>query len=118
MNYKERKEFRSSKKWKAFKAKCRLHSSKDYITNEPLMRGWNLHHLDLKYETYTVLEIDRFMCLNTKTHELIHELFKLYKKDKKVIDRIRETLEKMSELTNQKSDVALDLLLANNNKIK
>ena len=39
------------------------------------------------------------MPLNPKTHELIHELYKLYKKDPKVLDRIKETLQKMKELT-------------------
>ncbi len=107
MNYKERSEFRKSDKWHKFKAKCRLHTSKDYITKEPLCRMWNLHHLDLNTKRYDNLDMHRFMPLNPKTHETIHELFKWYKKDPKVLDRIKETLEKMWEYTNepvQKSD--------------
>lgn len=99
MNYQERKEFRRSHTWKEFKHKCRLHTSRDYITKQPLVATWNLHHLDLNVSRYDVLEMDRFMLLNPKTHELIHELYKLYKRDPKVLDRIKETLQKMKELT-------------------
>ena len=43
--------------------------------------------------------MNRFMPLNPKTHEIIHELFKWYKKDHKVIDRIKKTLDLMEEYT-------------------
>ena len=103
MTYEDRKKFRKSKIWKEFKAKCRLHTFKDYITKEPLNKDWNLHHLDLNVLRYdNVSDMKRFMPLNSKTHEVIHELYKWYKKDHKVLDRIKETLEKMEELTNEK----------------
>ena len=41
----------------------------------------------------------RFMPLNPKTHEIIHGLFKWYKKDHKVLDRIKKTLDLMEEYT-------------------
>lgn len=104
MNYQARKEFRRTPAWKAFKHKCRLHTSKDYITKQPLVAQWNLHHLDLNTARYDNLDMNRFMPLNPKTHELIHELYKLYKRDHKVLDRIKETLEKMEAFTNETSD--------------
>lgn len=101
MNAYQRSEFRKSRKWKAFKHECRLLVTKDYITKEPLVKDWNLHHLDLNVGRYDQLDPARFMPLNPKTHELIHDLFKLYKKDRHVIERIAETLEKMWQMTNE-----------------
>lgn len=100
MNYKERQAFRKTDAWRKWKAKCRLHTTKDFITKEPLCRNWNLHHLDLNVQRYDHIDdMNRFMPLNPKTHELIHELFKWYKKDHKVIDRIKKTLDLMEEYT-------------------
>lgn len=102
MNYKERNDFRKTNAWRKWKAKCRLHTTKDFITKEPLCRNWNLHHLDLNVQRYDHIDdMNRFMPLNPKTHELIHELFKWYKKDHKVIDRIKKTLDLMEEYTNE-----------------
>lgn len=100
MNYKQRSEFRKTSAWYKWKAKCRLHTSKDFITKEPLCRNWNLHHLDLNIQRYdNITDMNRFMPLNPKTHEVIHEIFKWYKKDHKVLDRIKQTLDKMEEYT-------------------
>lgn len=41
------------------------------------------------------------MPLNPKTHEVIHEVFKWYKKDHKVLDRIKKTLDLMEEYTSE-----------------
>lgn len=100
MTYKQRSDFRKTNAWHKWKAKCRLHTSKDYITKEPLCRNWNLHHLDLNVQRYdNITDMNRFMPLNPKTHEIIHELFKWYKKDHKVLDRIKKTLDLMEEYT-------------------
>ncbi|MBP5594541.1 MAG: hypothetical protein J6Y02_04100 [Pseudobutyrivibrio sp.] len=100
MDYKQRAAFRKTDEWKKFKHKCRLHTSVDFITKKPLERDWNLHHLDLNIQRYDNLDMKRFMPLNKKTHEVIHELFKWYKKDHKVLDRIKKTLDLMEEYTN------------------
>lgn len=100
MTYKERQAFRKTDAWHKWKAKCRLHTSKDFITKEPLCRNWNLHHLDLNIQRYdNITDMNRFMPLNPNTHEIIHELFKWYKKDHKVLDRIKKTLDLMEEYT-------------------
>ena len=102
MNYKERQAFRKTDAWHRWKAKCRLHTSKDFITKEPLCRNWNLHHLDLNVQRYdNITDMKRFMPLNPKTHEVIHEIFKWYKKDHKVLDRIKNTLDLMEGYTGE-----------------
>ena len=100
MNKDERAKFRKSEAWKKLRAKCRLHTSVDFITKKPLEKTWNLHHLDLNVQRYDQIDsLERFMPLNKKTHEIIHELFKWYSKDHKVLDRIKSTLDKMEEYT-------------------
>ena len=100
MNKDERSKFRKSEAWKKLRAKCRLHTSVDFITKKPLEKTWNLHHLDLNVQRYDQIDsLERFMPLNKKTHEIIHELFKWYSKDHKVLDRIKSTLDKMEEYT-------------------
>ena len=102
MNYKERAAFRKTDAWHKFKHKCRLHTSRDFITKQPLERDWNLHHLDLNIQRYDhISDMKRFMPLNKKTHEVIHELYKWYKKDHKVLERIKKTLDLMETYTNE-----------------
>lgn len=102
MTYKERQAFRKTDAWHKWKAKCRLHTSRDFITKEPLCRNWNLHHLDLNVQRYDhITDMKRFMPLNPKTHEVIHEIFKWYRKDHKVLDRIKKTLDLMEEYTSE-----------------
>lgn len=100
MNKKEREEFRKGKAWKQFKHICRLSCSTDFITKEPLVKAWNLHHLDLDISRYDHLDKAKFVPLNPKTHELVHEIYKRWKKDKGIIRRLEIILEKMEEYTN------------------
>lgn len=102
MNKKEREEFRKGRAWKQFKQDCRLSCSTDFITKEPLVKTWNLHHLDLDVSRYDRLDKDKFVPLNPKTHELVHEVYKRWKKDKGIIRRLEIILEKMEEYTNVK----------------
>ena len=53
------------------------------------------------YEYDNIADMNRFMPLNPKTHEVIHEVFKWYKKDHKVLDRIKKTLDLMEEYTGE-----------------
>lgn len=107
MDAEERKKFRRSSKWKAFRAKCRLHTSKDFITHKPLERDWNLHHLDLNVSRYDHIDdMNRFIPLNLKTHEAVHLLYNVWKKDRRVIKRLLEVFERMEECTNGKESKA------------
>lgn len=101
MNYKQRSQFRKSDEWHKFKYKCRLHTSRDFITKKPLERDWNLHHMDLKVQNYSdISDMNKFLPLNKKTHEILHEIYKWYSKDHKVLDRLKQVLDKMEEYTN------------------
>ena len=71
------------------------YNNKDCITNKPLRNRWNLHHLDLREENYTVLKEERFRPLNSDTHDCVHFLYRYYKKDPFIIDRLRTILDLM-----------------------
>lgn len=98
MTKEEKEKFRKTNKWKAFRKKIREHTPKDYITRKELTRTWNLHHLDLRSENYTDLSnIKKFLPLNKDTHEFIHWLFRIYRHDKSVLQRIQKVMEEMYE---------------------
>ncbi len=99
---KQRYEFRKSNKWRRFRLECKKKSYNiDFITNRVLTRTWNLHHLDMRSKNYDNLEnISRFMPLNKDTHEFLHWLYRVWRKDKKVIERLEYVLNKMEEYNN------------------
>ena len=74
------------------------YNNKDCITNKPLRNRWNLHHLDLREENYTVLKEERFRPLNSDTHDCVHFLYRYYKKDPFIIDRLRIILDLMVKM--------------------
>ena len=91
--------FRTTKLWKEFRQKMRdKQNGLDYITGKKLNKFWNLHHLDMSIENYEKLEEDNFICLNKQMHETIHILFRYYKNDKDILNRIKQVLDKMIEL--------------------
>lgn len=91
--------FRHTKAWKEFRQKMRdKQNGLDYITGKKLNKFWNLHHLDMSAENYENLEEDNFICLNKQMHETIHTLFRYYKNDKDVLNRMKQVLDKMIEL--------------------
>ncbi|MCQ2587921.1 MAG: hypothetical protein MJ174_07385 [Treponema sp.] len=97
--------FRRTALWARFKIKMSgLQMGLDKITQKPLHKGWNLHHLDLKFENYKKLDPEHFACLNLTTHEFIHWLFPYYKKDPQIIERIREMMQLMAMLNAPECD--------------
>ena len=103
MSQKDKTNFRQSIKWKRFKAYIKKTRKLDCITLYPLRKGWNLHHLNLNEEHYTDLSDEtHFEPLNRKTHETIHFLYTYYVKDKGIIDRLRDLLERMYEINEKK----------------
>lgn len=98
-NEKEKKRFRQTKAWKEFRERKRKQTKKDFVTGKSLTGKWELHHLDLNPSNYTNLEVeDNFIPLNSRTHTLIHFLYIYYRKDRKVLDRVKEVLDRMIEL--------------------
>jgi DNA repair ATPase RecN len=104
MGQKEKSKFRQSAKWKKFRNYMKKKNKKDFITNYPLRKSWNLHHLDLNEEHYENLtNEENFMCLNKMTHETVHNLFRYYSKDKDVLKRLETVLNKMDKLNNSEN---------------
>lgn len=74
---------RKTKEWQQLRQRvAALFDNKDAITNEPLRKGWNLHHVDQDVDHYADFNITtakglyRFLPLNRTTHELIHSLYR------------------------------------------
>ena len=89
---------RRSKEWKELRKKIQSqYNGKDPITNSNLYKGFIIHHLDMSIENYDNLSIERFVPLNKMTHDTIHFLYRYYRKDKHILERIREVLERMLE---------------------
>lgn len=79
MNDTQRKKrnFRDSKKWKDFR-KTKMLEQKNLcgLSKRKLTGRWALHHLDLNPDKYEDLsDVTKFMCLNKKQHDLIHDLY-------------------------------------------
>ena len=76
MTQADKKRFRQTKKWKDFRERKRKEQGKDPVTNSKLIRGYNLHHLDMSPENYTdITNEENFVGLNPQTHDMIHFLY-------------------------------------------
>ena len=93
---KHKQKFRSSAKWKKFRAYMKKKYKVDAITGKPLRAGWQLHHLDMSDDHYEDLNEENFICLNRNTHKIIHEIFR-YDTDQ-YLDNMNKYLCKMKEL--------------------
>ena len=96
-NQKEKRNFRASKIWKAFRKKI-MNKQKgiDPITKHKLYKGWNLHHRHVSADTDEYQDIsneEHYVCLNKQTHEFLHWLYRYWKNDPEIIDRIVKELE-------------------------
>ena len=99
----QKEKFRKSREWKEFRSKmAKLFDHKDYITGRRLVKGFNVHHLKTEQDSENYCDIsneENFIPLNSYCHKLLHYLFPYYMKDKKVIDRLVEILDKMVQLS-------------------
>lgn len=89
--------FRMSSAWKTFRTKMKKKANCfDWVTKQPLSKTWNLHHLDLRSANYKdISDPERFLPLNENTHEFIHWLYYLWKKDKNILSRVEFVLYQM-----------------------
>lgn len=91
--------FRSTSKWKKFRRKVKEERKLDEITLKPLHKAWNLHHMNLdplKYED--ISDSNMYCAINKTTHEILHILYRYYKEDPLVLDRLRYVLEEMVKI--------------------
>jgi hypothetical protein len=100
---KENSSFLRSKVWVNFRKKVYdLFKGKDPLTQSKLYKGYSTHHLDQRKANYYNLDEERFLPLNKKSHECVHFLYRYYIKDKKIIDRLIEILDKMEKYSNDR----------------
>lgn len=67
-----------------------------YITHKKLLKGANLHHLDLDENKYSdISKPENFVYLNKSLHEVVHVIWRYYKNDPEVLDRLKDVLDKM-----------------------
>ena len=94
---KEKRNFRASKVWKAFrKQKMNEQKSIDPITKKKLRKFWNLHHRHVSADIDEYQDIsnpEHYVCLNSATHDALHWLYRYWKDDPEIIDRIVKELE-------------------------
>ena len=91
--------FRASKEWREFRKRIfDKQEGKDVITGKKLYKCFNCHHLDMSADNYDKLIEENFIAVNKATHEALHFLFRYYKNDKDILNRIKQFLEKMTEL--------------------
>lgn len=103
-NQKQKSKFRRSKQWAEFREEMKAYQDgKDYITQGRLPKGWNLHHANLNPEAYEKLNTTDFFCLGGQCHDFIHWLYRYYRKDRSVIERLQRVLERMFELSEKEN---------------
>lgn len=94
---KAKSKFRQSSKWKRFRASIKKTRKVDFVTEKPLLKGWQLHHANMQLGMYSNLNPENFYALNKTTHEIVHFLFR-YADWRELLDRIRIILERMEKL--------------------
>lgn len=50
-------------------------------------------------EEYADLQPELFECLNRQSHDVLHFLYRYFVNDEAVVDRLRDLLERMKELS-------------------
>ena len=109
----KKEQFRKTPEWREFRTRmATLFDHKDYITGRKLGKGYNVHHLKANQDAETYCDISNeshFIPLNAYSHKLLHYLFGYYKKDKAVLTRLKEILDKMCILDTLKTVDPMDL---------
>ena len=102
MNFNEQKKaFRKTKAWREFSKALKAERKTDALTLAKLRKGSITHHLDLNPDNYEKLDKANFECLNMKSHDVVHFMYNYYKKDRSVLERLKNILDKMVELNNE-----------------
>lgn len=94
---KQKSKFRQSAKWKKFRSMMKKSCKVDFVTQKPLLKGFQVHHADMRIENYTDLTPENFFTLNKTSHEIVHFLFR-YEDWRGCLKRIKIILEKMEQL--------------------
>ena len=68
----------------------------DPITKHKLCKGWNLHHRHVTADIDEYQDIsnpEHYVCLNKETHKMLHWLYRYWKKDPTILERINAELQ-------------------------
>lgn len=76
----------------------------DFLTGNPLKKGFNLHHMRLDSRLYTDLDSEYFIPLNMQSHDVIHWIHTQRCKDPDFMKRLVELSDRMYEI-NEGKDV-------------
>lgn len=97
---KAKKKFRNTKRWKSLRhSKNVEQKGVDPITHGKLSKTANLHHIDLREESYQNIEnTDNFVLLNKLTHDVLHFVYKYQSKDEGFIDRLMFYVNRMIDI--------------------
>lgn len=91
--------FRKTKTWKEWRQHIAdVQSGKDAITGRKLVKRWHCHHLDMSVDNYNKLIEENFIALNPQMHDTVHILFRYYKNDPSILEKLEKILERMKEL--------------------
>lgn len=93
---KAKRSFRTSKAWKEFRHKLNIkQKGLDPITGKKLYRGANCHHrhVSANEEEYGDLSNeDDFVMLNKSIHQMLHDIYRYWKNDPTILNRIEDEL--------------------------
>lgn len=115
LNQEEKSWFRTTHTWVDFRKTFEVDTYKelkngkkkpikavDYLTGNPLKKGYQLHHMDLNSQHYTDLIREHFIPLNPQSHDTLHWAYTQMCKDKDFINHFVDLLNKMYEINNGK----------------
>lgn len=97
-----KRKLRGSAEWKSLRKKvAETQYDIDPITARKLTRGFNLHHLSQDDDFYDNLEMERFVALNSQSHDTVHFLYNIVKREGNfdVLERIKDIISRMIDIT-------------------
>ena len=96
----EKTKFRRSSKWLRFRKSMKAEQKFDPVTGSRLGPTCNVHHLDLREEHYKNIDSrERFVCLNTQTHEVVHFLHQAHCGWRKAVLELVKILRNMDKFS-------------------
>ena len=98
-----KRKVRASAEWAELRDQVyEMQNGIDPITLTPLVRGWNLHHMDQREENYDNLDPERFLAVSHTHHEFLHWAYNIYKRTKSLdfLDALKEEILTMYEYSN------------------
>lgn len=95
---KAKRSWRQSKAWKNFRHQMNtLQEGIDPITKSKLGKTANLHHRHVTADEEEYCDISNandYIMLMSSTHKFLHWIYRYWRKDPAILDRIEEELEK------------------------